>query len=322
MATRMENFEMTDVETRTHLKESKQQPAWARGITLRPGDHWYTGWLYLLPGFLLFVLFVMYPLVLTLWYSLHEWAGVGTPVWTGLKNYLELFQDTLFWQGIFHNLLFVIFYSLIPIVLGLALSSILSQKWFKGMTLFRTLLFLPQILPMVLIGIIWRWLYSPVNGPINQFLKTIGLGLITRPWLGDFDWALPSLGFIASWYYYGFCMVIFLAGIQKIDPHLYDAASLDGASALRQFWHVTLPDLRREIGVVTLFTFISALKIFDLVYVTTRGGPGDSTLVTSLYLYEKAFRQKAVGYGASIAVMLTLFTIVITILLRRYQGNR
>jgi raffinose/stachyose/melibiose transport system permease protein len=305
------------------LKESNPQPrAWAQGIALRPGDRWYTGWLYLLPGFLLFLLFVIYPLVLTLWYSLHEWAGFGKPVWIGLNNYFNLFRDTLFWQGIFHNLLFVIFYTVIPIFLGLILSGILSQKWFKGMTLFRTLLFLPQILPMVLIGIIWRWLYSPVNGPINHFLKAIGLSAFAKPWLGDFDWALPSIGFIASWYYYGFCMVVFLAGIQKIEPHLYDASSLDGANAFRQFWHVTLPDLRREIGVVSLFTFISALKIFDLIFVTTRGGPGNNTLVTSLYLYEKAFKQKAVGYGASIAVILTLFTIVVSILLRRWQGNK
>jgi raffinose/stachyose/melibiose transport system permease protein len=307
----------------SELKPSNSQArVQTQGIALRPGDHWYTGWLYLLPGFLLFLLFVMYPLVLTLWYSLHEWSGVGKPLWIGLTNYFNLFRDTLFWQGIFHNLLFVIFYTVIPIFLGLILSSILSQKWFKGLTLFRTLLFLPQILPMVLIGIIWRWLYSPVNGPIGQFLKVIGLGSLNRPWLGDFDWALPSIGFIASWYYYGFCMVVFLAGIQKIEPHLYDAASLDGANALRQFWHVTLPDLRREIGVVSLFTLISALKIFDLIFVTTRGGPGNNTLVTSLYLYEKAFKQKAVGYGASIAVILTLFTIVISMLLRRWQGNK
>jgi raffinose/stachyose/melibiose transport system permease protein len=303
-------------------ESSTKSNTWSQGITLRAGDRWYTGWLYLLPGFLLFIIFVMYPLVLTLWYSLHEWSGVGTPSWIGLKNYLELSKDPLFWQAIFHNLLFVVFYTVIPIMLGLLLSSILSQKWFKGMTVFRTLLFLPQILPMVLIGIIWRWLYSPVNGPINQVLKSMGLGAFAKPWLGDFDWALPSIGFIASWYYYGFCMVVFIAGIQKIEPYLYDAANLDGANAFRQFWHITLPDLRREIGVVSLFTFISALKIFDLIFVTTRGGPGNNTLVTSLYLYEKAFRQKAVGYGASIAVILTLFTIVISLLLRRAQGNK
>ena len=166
------------------------------------------------------------------------------------------------------------------------------------------------------------WLYSPVNGPINQFLKLIGLDAIARPWLGDFDWALPSIGFIASWYYYGFCMVVFLAGMQKIPPYLYDAANLDGANSVRQFWHITLPELRREIGVVTLFTLIAALKVFDIVFVTTRGGPGNSTLVTSLHLYQTAFKQKAVGYGASIAVVLTLFTIIVSMLIRRFQGSK
>jgi raffinose/stachyose/melibiose transport system permease protein len=304
------------------MEEPSQTKAWNKDIVFHAGDRWYTGWLYLLPGFMLFVVFVLYPLALTIWYSLHDWSGLGKPTWIGLNNYKKLATDSLFWQGIFHNLLFVVFYTVIPILLGLLLSSILSQKWFKGVTLFRTLLFLPQILPMVLIGIIWRWLYSPVNGPINSFLNAIGLEALAKPWLGDFDWALPSIGLIASWYYYGFCMVVFLAGIQKINPFLYDAASLDGANALRQFWHITLPDLRREISVVSLFTLISALKIFDLIFVTTRGGPGNYTLVTSLYLFNTAFKQKAVGYGASIAVVLTVFTIIAAMLLRRSQGSR
>jgi raffinose/stachyose/melibiose transport system permease protein len=199
------------------------------------------------------------------------------------------------------------------------LASLLSQRWLRGALVYRTLLFLPQVLPMVLIGVIWRWMYHPIFGPINESLRAVGLGALARPWLGDFDWALASVGFVASWYFYGFCMVVFVAGIQKIDQSLFDAARVDGANELQQFLHVTIPGLRREIFVVLTFTFIAALKVFDLVFVTTRGGPGNETLVASLYLYRNAFQQNLVGYGAAVAVVITVVVVVIALLLRRWQ---
>lgn len=290
-----------------------------RTSSSRPGDHWYEGLLYLLPGFLIYSLFILYPAASTLWYSFHEWSGIGQATWIGLGNYARLLTDSLFWTALGNNLLFLVFYTLIPISIGLVLAAILHQRRLRGATAYRTLLFLPQILPGALIGVIWRWMYNPVFGPINAFLKTIGLGALAQPWLGDFQLALPSVGLVASWYFYGFCMAVFVAGIQKIDTSLYDAARIDGANENQQFWHVTLPGLRQEVAVVLIFTFIAALKVFDLVFVTTRGGPGNQTLVASLYLYRNAFQRSAVGYGAAVAVIITLLVIVATLFLRRFQ---
>ncbi len=285
----------------------------------RPGDRWYHGWLYVLPAFAIYAFFILYSAGSTVWYSLHRWRGVGEAEWVGLANYVRLLGEPLFHKALLNNLSFAAFYTLLPIAIGLVLASVLSQRWLRGALVYRTLLFLPQVLPMVLIGVIWRWMYHPIFGPINESLRTFGLGGMARPWLGDFDWALPSVGFVASWYFYGFCMVVFVAGIQKIDQSLYDAARVDGASELQQFRHVTIPGLRREIFVVLIFTFIAALKVFDLVFVTTRGGPGNETLVASLYLYRNAFQQNLVGYGAAIAVVITVLVVVIAMLLRRWQ---
>ena len=287
---------------------------------MRPGDRPFEGLFYLLPGFLLYALFILYPAASTLWYSFHDWQGVGEATWTGLANYTRLLSDPVFWKALSNNLLFLVFYIALPVLIGLVLAASLSQPGLRGAAAYRTLLFLPQILPSALIGVIWRWLYNPAFGPLNQLFYAVGWDSLARPWLGDFTWALPSVGFIASWYFYGFCMAVFVAGIQKIDPSLYDAARLDGANERQGFWFVTLPGLRREIAVVVMFTFIAALKVFDLVFVTTRGGPGNQTLVASLYLYENAFQRSAVGYGSAVAVVITLLVIAATLLLRRYQG--
>ncbi|MDZ7801392.1 MAG: sugar ABC transporter permease [Trueperaceae bacterium] len=290
-------------------------------IPSRPGDRWYHGLAIFLPGFAVYALLVLLPAGVSVWYSLHDWAGFGEASWVGLANYRRLLGDALFWRALANNAAFIVFYTVVPITLGLLLAAVLHQPWLRGRGTFRALLFLPQILPMALIGVIWRWMYAPGDGPINAFLAAIGLGALTRPWLGDFDWALPSVGLIASWYFYGFCMAVFFAGMQRIDPTLYDAARVDGASALRQLLHVTLPGLRREIVVVAFFTLVTALKVFDLVFVTTRGGPGDSTLVGTLYLYRSAFQRSEVGYASTIAVVLTILVILVTVMLRRLQRS-
>lgn len=285
----------------------------------RPGDRWYHGWLFVLPALAVYAFFVLYSAASTLWYSFHQWRGVGEAQWVGLANYARLIADALFRKAVVNNVGFAFFYTLVPLLVGLALASVLSQRWLRGALVYRTLLFLPQVLPMVLIGVVWRWMYHPIFGPVNETLRAIGLGGLARPWLGDFDWALPSVGVVASWYFYGFCMVVFVAGIQKIDQSLFDAARVDGANELQQFRHVTIPGLRREIFVVLTFTFMAALKVFDLVFVTTRGGPGNETLVASLYLYRNAFQQNLVGYGAAVAVAITVLVVAVALLLRRWQ---
>lgn len=287
-----------------------------------PGESRFLGWLYLAPGFLIYLVFVLYPVFETIRTSFYRWDGFSQDrEFIGFSNYLALLKDTQFLTALSHNLVFIIFYSLLPILIGLLLANLLGRKPVRGLTFFRAGLFLPQVLSMVVVGVVWRWIFNPAFGPLNSFLRSIGLNSFAISWLGDFSWALPSVGMIGTWVQYGFCMVLFLAGIQRLPPDYFEASELDGANALQQFWYITIPSLRPEIAVALITTMISALRVFDLVYVTTRGGPGDRTLVAAFLVYRAAFLQNRIGYAAAVATVLTLVILAISYLVLRYQSN-
>jgi raffinose/stachyose/melibiose transport system permease protein len=225
-----------------------------------------------------------------------------------------LLQDQVLRTALRNNFLFIAFYTLFPIMVGLFLTALLTRRQVRGLSFLRAGLFIPYVLSMVVVGVVWRWIYNPAFGPLNQVLKAVGLGDWARPWLGDFTLALPAVGVVGTWVQYGFCMVLFIAGVQRIEEDLYDAAKIDGANEFQQFWNVTLPSLRNEISVALVTTLITALRVFDLIYVTTKGGPGNQTMVASLWLYRNAFQLNRVGYAASIAVILTAIILVISYL--------
>lgn len=285
-----------------------------------PGESRWKGWWYLLPTLLVYLLFTFLPILETIRTSFYQWDGFSqNKVWIGLSNYAELFSDPKFHNALRNNLVFVIFYSIIPILIGLFLASLLSRRPIPGFAFFRTALFLPQVISMVVVGVIWRWMFNPTFGPINSFLRLVGLESFAISWLGDFTWALPAVGSIGTWVQYGFCMVLFLAGMQHIQEVYYEAASLDGAGAYKQFIHITVPGLRAEIAVALVTTIIAALRVFDLVYTTTRGGPGESTMVTGFLIYRAAFTNNRIGYAAAIATVLTLIILIISLIIRRFQ---
>ena len=174
---------------------------------------------------------------------------------------------------------------------------------------------------MVVVGVVWRWIFNPAFGPLNILLKTIGLKALALPWLGDLTWALPAIGLIGSWVQYGFCMVLFLAGMQRIPSEYYEAAELDGADEVQQLIYISLPSLRPELGVALITTVIAALRVFDLVFVTTRGGPGDATLVTSFLVYRAAFQQNCIGYAAAVATIMTCVILLISYGITRFQAK-
>lgn len=287
-----------------------------------PGESKYLGWLYLLPGLLIYTVFILYPILETFRLSFFQWDGFSSNrFFIGLRNYIEMFQGGQFLSALAHNLVFIVFYSFIPILIGLVLASLLGRRAVRGMTFFRAGLFLPQVLSMVVVGVVWRWILNPAFGPLNSLLKAVGLGAWALPWLGDTDWALPAIGLVGSWVQYGFCMVLFLAGMQRIQPDFYEAAELDGAGEIQQFMYITLPGLRPEMGVALITTVIAALRVFDLVYVTTRGGPGDATLVSSFLVYRSAFQQNRIGYAAAVATVLTAVILVISYFITRFQAK-
>jgi raffinose/stachyose/melibiose transport system permease protein len=176
------------------------------------------------------------------------------------------------------------------------------------------------VLPLVVVGVAWQWLYAP-TGPIDSALNAIGLSGFARAWLGDFTWALRAVGLVGTWVTYGFAMVLFVAGVQKIPISLYDAARVDGAGPVREFFAVTLPGLRQELIVAFTLTTIAALRTFDVIYVMTQGGPGTSTTVPSLEIYERAFEYNQLGSAAAVSVALALIISVVTIVILRL-GDR
>ncbi len=276
-----------------------------RGDVRPPGEPRRVGYLYVLPGLLIYAAFVLVPFGHTFWISFHAWDGITPSEWVGLDNYRRVFTDPQVRETFTHALVLVGFYALLPLLLGLLLAALLSRMRIRGISGFRAILFLPQVVALVAVGVVWRWILAP-DGPLNEGLRAIGLGSLARPWLGDFTWALPAVGLVGTWVTFGLAMVLLVAGVQKIPTSLYDAARVDGAGPLREFLVVTLPGLRNEIVVVLVVTTTTALRSFDLVFVMTGGGPGTSTSVPSYRLYTAAFQTGEAGLGAAIGIVLAI----------------
>jgi raffinose/stachyose/melibiose transport system permease protein len=276
--------------------------------------------LYVVPGLLIYAIFVFFPILAAVVISLTEWNGLVLPTFVGLSNYIKLFSDNEFYIALRNNAEFIVFYCVFPLAIGIILAAIISTVGNRERMALRTLFFLPYIMPTAVLGIIFQWLYNPAFGPFNQILKAVGLGKIALPWLGDFTWVLPAVGAVAVWYFFGFCMVVFLSGMQRIDPSLFDAARADGAKGWQSFWHVTLPQLMPEVRVVLLLTVIASIKSFDLIFTMTRGGPGNATLVPNIYMYELGFQLNRYGYAAAVAIIGAILVFAVNFAI--HQGMR
>ena len=302
------------------LSDRPRRPSRRQLTAPAPGVPRNIGWLYVLPGLAFYLLFTLGPLLHTVYYSFFTWDGLTDKTWAGLANYREAIVDhELIWSFV-HSGILILFYAVIPVLLGLLLTAALTRHVVRGFRFFRTALFLPQLIAGVVIAQAWTWIYDN-NGPLNEALRLVGLDSLVRPWLGDFTWALPSIGVIGTWVTFGLCMVLFVAGVQKIPSTLYDAARVDGAGAVREFFAVTLPGLRGEVLVALVLTTINALRSFDIVYNTTAGGPGGTTLVPSLYMYQNAFLYNRVGYAAAVATILAVTIFLLAAIVLRVGGR-
>jgi raffinose/stachyose/melibiose transport system permease protein len=264
-----------------------------------------------------FGIFVLLPLLHAAWLSLFAWDGVTPGEWIGLENYRTLVTDPELRAAFGHALVLVGFYAALPVVIGLLLAAAMSRSRVRGLAAFRTILFLPQVIALVVVAVMWRMIYAPEGGLLNEGLQAVGLGALAQNWLGDFDLALPAVGLVGTWVMYGLAMVLFTAGVQKIPQSLYDAARMDGAGPVREFFAVTLPGLRGELAVALTLTTIAALRNFDLVYITTGGGPGDATSVPAFEVYERAFRGGDVGAAAAIGVCLAAVIFLLAFAINR-----
>jgi raffinose/stachyose/melibiose transport system permease protein len=282
----------------------------------------WTGWLWVSPALAMYAAFVLYPLSQTIRYSFYDWDGIGPASWVGFANYRKVISDPQLSSSIVHAFQLILFFSVIPVGIGLVVAAVLRElPWRAGGTIARTLLFLPQIIPLAAAAVAWSWVYSD-EGLINQFLRALGLGSLARPWLADFSTALPAVGLIGSWVALGFATVLFVAGIGKIDPALYEVARIDGAGRIREFFAVTLPGLRQEIVVCITITVIGALASFDIVYIATQGGPGYSTMVPGVQVVLLAFTAHQVGLASALAAVLLVLVLLIVVPLQRFGRQR
>ena len=288
-----------------------------RRVRMRaPGEPRRVAYLYLAPAFLFYALFAFGPLAYTTWLSFFDWNGLTVGKWTGIDNYRKVLSDPDIRASFVHSFELIVFYAVLPVLLGLVLASVIAHGRARGVTFFRAVLFLPQTVATVVVAIAWVWIYAP-QGPLNEALRAVGLGGLTRGWLGDFGYALPALGLVGTWVTFGLCLVLFVAGIQTIPFTLYEAARVDGAGRVREFFAVTLPGLRGELAVALTLTTITALRTFDLIYVSTAGGPGTSTTVPSVLVYQNAFSNGRVGLAAAVAVVLTVLIFLVAFAITR-----
>ncbi|HQU70051.1 MAG TPA: sugar ABC transporter permease [Albidovulum sp.] len=273
---------------------------------------------YVLPALLVYTAFVLLPIIASIVLGFTEWGGIGMPKFVGLANYAALLSDPMFFKALRNTAVLMIFYVALPLCIGLALAAAISHIRPGERMALRMLYFMPYVMPSAVLGIIWRWLYNPIFGPLNQVLRAAGLGALALPWLGDFNFALPAVGMVATWYYVGFCMAIFMAGLQRIDASLFEAASLEGASGQQTFRYVTLPSLLPEIRIVLLLTIIASIKSYDLIFTMTRGGPANETLVSNLYMYQLGFELNRYGYASAVAVIGAIFILVVNGIVHRF----
>ncbi len=298
----------------TETAAAKRAPAvYGRGVT---------PYLYILPAFLVFVPFVIVPFLRAIQLSFFEWDGLNPREWVGFGNYRDAFTDPLVQTSFVNAFELVLFIGVMPVCIGLVLASLSASVRVPGDAAFRTMIFLPQVIAGVVIGVTWRWIVAP-DGPLNETLRAVGLGRFAKTWLGDSTWALPTIGVIGAWATTGLCVALFHAAIQQIPQSLYEAAAVDGAGRIRSFFAVTLPSLRGPIAVALTLTVIGALRTFDLIFITTRGGPGTSTYVPGMLIYNRAFGTNVnVGSSAAIAILLSILVFGVALLIRRIGERR
>lgn len=287
-----------------------------KGAKNAPGEPRRIAYLYILPAFSVYALFLLYPLVRAVQISFYDWDGLTLASWVGFGNYAAVLQDEALRAAFAHALVLIFFFAVLPVGVGLVLASILNRARVRGLPFFRTVVFLPQVIAMVVVAVAWRRIYAP-DGGLNSILDAVGLSSLARAWLGDYGAALPAIGFIGTWFETGLVTVLLLAGMARIGNELYEAARLDGAGPVQEFLAVTLPSVRGEIAVALTLTVIAALRTFDLVYVTTRGGPGNTTSVPSYEVYNRAFQLGQVGSAAAVGVCLTLVIFAIAFVINR-----
>jgi raffinose/stachyose/melibiose transport system permease protein len=271
------------------------------------------------PALIVFTIFVIYPVINTVYLSFFRYGLTDPNIeFVGLRNYTQVLQDPVFWRALRNNAFILVGSVIIQVCGGVVLAAVLSRGIRWGKTFFRTLHFAPVILSSVAVGVLWQLIYDPSVGILNAFLKLIGIRPPVQGWLGDPNLVMFAILAAACWQYTGYVMTIVLAGMQSVSGELYEASALDGANEIQNFFYITLPVSRNVIVAATLITMIGAVKVFDIVYVLTRGGPANSSQVVGTYIYYNAFTINQAGYASAIAVVLLIIALAFGALQLRF----
>lgn len=281
------------------LEKVRKMPPWRR-------REMRTAYLFILPALVVYLIFVMLPVVQSMVISLFDWNGLSIEMeWVGLGNYISMFAgDAVFRQALGNSIISTIVLALIPTALGLGFAAIFSNL--RGGGPYRSAIFFPYLISMVAVGLVWAWIYNPRVGAADAALEWVGLGSLVRNWLGDPGTALLASLLPVTWRFTGFAIVIFYAAIQNIPIDLYEAARVDGASGWQSFWKITLPLVREAMIIVVVWMTMDALKLFDLIWVLTKGGPNHATEMLATWMFTNSFRHFKMGYGAAMSVVLFL----------------
>ena len=275
-------------------------------------------YLFLLPFLIPFFFIVVLPAISGFVISFFRWSITGTPQWLGLGNYISVIKQPLFQGAVVNTLKFMAYLVPLPIVIGLALAILLNQP-LKGRAIVRSLVTAPRVLMVSAIGIIWGWMFNGSFGLINYYL--IKLGISPVPWLTDPNWAVAAIAFATIWWTINGNVIMYLAGLQDIPTELYEAAKIDGANAWQSFRNITLPSLSALNTFIIPMSFIAASRIFGQIYTMTSGGPVGKTFVIVYYIYSEAFQNFRLGAASAAAILLTVFSIVLTwVQLRAMKG--
>lgn len=278
-----------------------------------------TAYMFIAPNLIGYLVLTFVPIVLSFVYSAYEWNLGSTKIFVGLKNYIYMFtKDLDFGRVVWNTFYYTIGTVPICLILSLLLAILMNQK-LKGKVFFRSVFFFPYVASLVAVAVVWMALFNPDKGPVNEFLRGIGISNPPR-WAASAEWAMPTIIGLTIWKQAGYYMVVYLAALQGVPSELYEAAKMDGASAFQRFLHVTWPMVTPTTFFVTMMLIIGTFKSYDIMYVTTQGGPGTATKVLAYHIYRRAFESMEYGYASALSVF--LFAIVLIITLIQFKGEK
>jgi raffinose/stachyose/melibiose transport system permease protein len=309
--------------------DAGQAPRQKRGVVERyvyvpplRRQQMYNAILFVSPALALYLVFMLYPFINTIYLSFTNWNGATvTKDFVGLSNYARMVGDEVAWKAFNNTVIWVIIGTISPVVIGLFLA-LLLWSGARGSLIFRTVYFLPFILPLVVVAIAWQWIFHPLFGPLNKLLDSVGLEQLSRGWLGDPNTALYAVLVSAIPGATGLIVVILFAALQNVDVSQVEAAKIDGANWFQRAWYIVIPGIAPVITMVTAITLIGGFAVFDLIFVMTGGGPGHASEVLATYTYQVAFQQNQAGYGSALAVLITALSLVSAVVFVRLRERQ